>query len=311
MSFDFNQFNDDDDCVAYDIEAQWEEALKQFDTSTFDFEEEKEEEELEEEQTNINMDESCVDDGGIQNTVQRKMSFDFTQFDAADDSFDFEVNVVEDAEEQHDDKEDEKEEENNRRCNALAKEIVRIGKINRALDDHLTVLNILKKTKNINDKRKSSTLTRIQKNTIRLDGLLLNGHENNNSNNDTNIPKLLTNEDNSTSLSQNTTTPTKVKVVSNNPSPSSLYEQHKELLRQRYSVPSPSSPSSSFSSSTSTSVFSSESSSLLSSSSTLIVKDKEDNNDDCFSLRLQNAIRTSSSFVHLQQGKNISTAFAA
>merc|ERR1712224_180245 len=110
--------------------------------------------------------------------------------------------------------------------------------------------------------------------------------------------------------SQNTT-PTKVKVVSNNPSPSSLYEQHKELLRQRYSVPASPSPSSSFSSSTSTSVFSSESSSLLSSSSLIVKKDKEDNNDDGFSLRLQNAIRTSSSFVHLQQGKNISTAFAA
>merc|ERR1712224_984711 len=223
MSFDLNQFDDDDDCVDYDIEAQWEEALKQFDTtSTFDFEEDNKGEE----QTNsVNMDESCVDDdGGIQNTVQRKMSFDIPQFDAADDSFDFEVNVEDDDEEQHDDdKEDEEEEEeNNRRCNALAKEIVRIGKINHALDDHLTVLNILKKTKNINNnKRKSSTLTRIQKNTIRLDGLLLNGHDENNSNNDTNITKLLTNEDNSTSSSQNTTTPTKVKVVSNNnPSPS-------------------------------------------------------------------------------------------
>lgn len=57
LSFDFNQFDDDDDCVVYDIEAQWEEALKQFDTTgTFDdFEEDKEEEEIEEEQTNINM----------------------------------------------------------------------------------------------------------------------------------------------------------------------------------------------------------------------------------------------------------------
>merc|ERR1712224_5138 len=111
--------------------------------------------------------------------------------------------------------------------------------------------------------------------------------------------------------SQNTT-PTKVKVSNNNPSPSSLYEQHEELLRQRYSVPASPSPSSSFlSSSTSTSVFSSESSSLLSSSSLIVKKDKEDKDDDGFSLRLQNAIRTSSSFVHLQQGKNISTAFAA
>merc|ERR1711935_248091 len=186
------------------------------------------EEEIEE-QTNINMDKCSVDDSGIQNTVQRKMSFDITQFDA-DDSFDFEVDV-----------EDDEEEENHRRCNALAEEIVRIGKINHALDDHLTVLNILKKTKNIN-KRKSSTLTRIHKNTIRFDGLLLNGHENNS--NGTNITNFLTNEEKSTS-SENIT-PMKVEVVSNNPSPS-LYEQHKELLRQRYSVPSPS-PSSSFSS---------------------------------------------------------------
>lgn len=281
MSFDFNQFDDDDDdCVVHDIEAQWEEALKQFDTTgTFDFEE------MEEEQTDINnMCKSSVDESGIQNTVQRKMSFDITQFDA-DDSFDFEV-----------DAEDDEEKENHRRCNALAaEEIVRIVKINHASDDHLTVLNILKKNKNINNKRKSSTLTRIH------------GHENNSD--DTNITKLLTKEEKSTS-SENDTTPMKVELVSNNPSPSSLYEQHKELLRQRYSVPSPSSPSSSFSSSTSTSAaFSSESSS---SSSLMIVKDKkEDNFDDGFSLRLQNAIRTSSSFVHLQQGKNISTAFAA
>lgn len=206
------------------------------------------------------------------------MSFDITQFDA-DDSFDFEV--------------DAEEEENHRCCNALAEEIVLIGKINHALDDHLTVLSILKKNKHINKRKSSSTLTRIH------------GHENNNSN-DTNITKLLTNEDKVSTSSENTKTTMKVEVVSNNnPSPSSLYEQHKELLRQRYSVPSPS-PSSSFSSSTSTSVFSSESSSLI------VKKDKEDNNDDDgFSLRLQNAIRTSSSFVHLQQGKNISTAFAA
>merc|ERR1712107_347611 len=99
-----------------------------------------------------------------------------------------------------------------------------------------------------------------------------------------------------------------MELVLNNASPSSLYEQHKALLRQRYSLPS--SSLSSISSTTTKTSTTTESSSLSSSSSSspLNVKAKD---EDGFSLRLQNAIRTSSSFVHLQQRKNVSTAFAA
>merc|ERR1712107_717420 len=85
-----------------------------------------------------------------------------------------------------------------------------------------------------------------------------------------------------------------MELVLNNASPSSLYEQHKALLRQRYSLPSCS--SSSISSTTTKTSATTESSSLSSSSSSpLNVKAKD---EDGFSLRLQNAIRTSSSFVH-------------
>jgi len=283
MSFDLNQFDNDDDatgCFDCDIEAQWEEALKQFDVSTFAFEDEEKEEEKDE--TNIKMEERV--DYGIQNTLQRKMSFDIKQFD---DLFDYEVKV----------EDEEKEEGNNRRCHALAEEIVRIGKINDALNDHLKVLNILKKTKN----KRKSTLTRINKSTIRLEGLL---GDNNYSNNTTtanvlNNEKSIIKKDEDFSTSENITP---MKLVSNNASPPSLYEQHKELLRQRYSV---SSSSSSFSSTT-TEASESSSPSLLSSS-----LNGKDEDKDGFSLQLQNAIRTSSSFVHLQQRKNVSTAFAA
>lgn len=279
MSFDLNQFDneydDTTDCFNYDVEAQWEEALKQFETSTFAFEDDEEEEEK---------DETDFNDHGIQNTLQRKMSFDIKQFD---DSFDYEMKV----------EDEEMEEENHRRCHALAQEIVRIGKINHELNDHLKVLNILKKTKN----KRKSTLTRINKDTIRLNGLLGDCNDSNN----TTTTNLLKNEKSILKKDGDFSTSeiiAPMKLVSKNTSPPSLYEQHKELLRQRYSV---SSTSSSFSSTT-TEASESSSPSLLSSS--FNVKDEDKGG---FSLRLQNAIRTSSSFVHLQQGKNVSTAFAA
>merc|ERR1712039_329587 len=74
----------------------------------------------------------------------------------------------------------------------------------------------------------------------------------------------------------------------------SLYEQHKELLRSRYSVASSITPAETTESS---------------SSSLLNLASKED--ADSFSLRLQNAMRTSSSFEHVQQRRNTRTAQAA
>jgi len=102
-----------------------------------------------------------------------------------------------------------------------------------------------------------------------------------------------------------TTTPEKkikiamdvVEESSSNPS-SFLYEHHKELLRHRYASPFPSSS------------FSSEETESSSSSSNYFV-DNENNTGVFFSMRLQNAMRTSSLFVHLQSRRNIHTAYAA
>lgn len=189
---------------------------------------------------------------------------------------------------------------------------------NLALSHHLKLLNVLKNTTK-KGRNSSSTVSRLVKSTIRLYELLLNVGNNSNNNNDKATAKSngkkrfnkivlhnlnLVKNDNSfekkvedTAAAEKTKT---VKLVLKNPPPSSLYEQHKALLRQRYSLPS-----------TSSSSFSSTSKTLTkesSSSSSLNVKDKGENG---FSLCLQNAIRTSSSFVHLQQRKNVSTAFAA
>merc|ERR1712176_428495 len=107
---------------------------------------------------------------------------------------------------------EEKEEENHRRCHALAEEIDRIGKINDALNDHLKVLNILKKTKN----KRKSTLTRIKNdsNYSITKNLLKN-------------KKSISKKDEDHSTPENTTP---MKLVSTNSSSPSLYEQHKELL---------------------------------------------------------------------------------
>merc|ERR1712196_67836 len=148
---------------------------------------------------------------------------------------------------------------------------------------------------------RKSTLTRINKDTIRLNELLGDCNDSNN----TTTTNLLKNEKSILKKDGDFSTSeiiAPMKLVSKNASPPSLYEQHKELLRQRYSVSSSSSPFSS------TTTESSESSSPSLLSSSLNVKDED---KDGFSLRLQNAIRTSSSFVHLQQVKNVSTAFAA
>jgi len=195
---------------------------------------------------------------------------------------------------------------------------------NLALAHHLKALKVLKKTK----KRKNASFTRLINCTIRLYELLLNVGNNNNTSdvntlkvdgnerfykivrNNLNHLKKKTNdidtidkevvEDDTTSEKTE-----KMKLVLEKSAPSSLYEQHKELLRQRYSAVSLSSTSTS--TKTTTTIEPSSSSSITSSLKN--VKDEE--KDDCFSLRLQNAIRTSSSFGHLQQRQNVSTAFAA
>merc|ERR1712224_373812 len=183
---------------------------------------------------------------------------------------------------------------------------------NLALSHHLKLLNVLKTKKGRNSR---STVSRLVKSAIRLYELLLNVGNNNNDKataksngkkrfnkivlhnlnlvrNDNSFEKKV--EDNNAAAEKTKT----MKLVLKNAPPSSLYEQHKELLRQRYSLPS-----------TSSSCFSSTSKTLATESSSLSLNAK-DKGEDGFSLRLQNAIRTSSSFVHLQQRKNVSTAFA-
>merc|ERR1712224_557048 len=151
---------------------------------------------------------------------------------------------------------------------------------NLALSHHLKLLNVLKTKKG---RDSSSTVSRLVKSTIRLYELLLNVGNNSNdkatakSNGKKRFNKIvlhnlnLVKNDNSfeekvedNAAAEKTKT---MKLVLKNAPPSSLYEQHKALLRQRYSLPS-----------TSSSSFSSTSKILTTeSSSSFNVKDKGEN----------------------------------
>merc|ERR1712014_428072 len=179
---------------------------------------------------------------------------------------------------------------------------------NLALAHHLKVLKKAKTKKML-----SSTKPLIES-TVRLYKLLLDvaNHNTNTASTDKNqrFNKIvrnnlthLNNIENNVEKDEASKKKTTMKLVLEKPSPSSLYEQHKELLRNRYAL---SSSSSMTMKSTSSSLSSSSSSSSSSLNNSLKYTD-----ENGFSLRLQNAIRTSSSFMHLQQKKNINTAFAA
>merc|ERR1711933_374718 len=101
-----------------------------------------------------------------------------------------------------------------------------------------------------------------------------------------------------------------VPVVSVAPNSMSLYEQHKALLRNRYNNSNTDSNRSESSSSSSWMMKDNN-------ASVATVNNKEET--DVFTTKLQNALRTSPSFVHLQQQqqppgreqKNVQGAYAA
>jgi hypothetical protein len=173
---------------------------------------------------------------------------------------------------------------------------------NLALAHHLKILK--KKTKiDTTDHDSSSPLV---KTTIRLYEIILDTITDDDNASKRNGSKIFTNivANNLKHLKEHhvlSTTAEKIKTaekrmamkVENFSSSFSLYEEHKELVRNRYA-----SHSSSFMESTS-SLFTGSSSNL------------EQDDSECFSMRLKNAMRTSSSFGHLQSSANICSAYTA